>query len=291
MNLQTNTLPSVTMNAQGGTPITSPDDIKKVIIENLEAAEKVHAKQAAESWKRTGGEPSAFAALFSAEARANPGKPPSGYRVRSYTYSVSIANLMAAANVSPEKKAAGLAELNQEIMAVNVRATVEEYAKMARAAQPNGAWFLWAVDGNFADRKTQQATVKGRRNVPGAASDWETSVSAGAVPSNFDAGEEDRSVLVQNNVFTFTLHYLDVSGRVDVDDRGQPLRSQTAVGQTEALAGAMKGLGREIAGALKGESVKEEEPAGERLHHKTKEKYEREIAELQAKLAAKGGTP
>lgn len=258
-------------------PVSGPEEVKRTCDAAMEEAEQVHRKRALTHWTTVLGRTKEdFDELFAADKDL--GKPPPGYRVRVLTIERSIRDTTSAAHPARQE----IPVLTGKFLRAAVATGIEQTVAMVGKMQTNGNWFLWGVQA--VRGKHRAVTVHSAApNPTKVLGDYDAIVKRDAVSAGYTMPAEDRIETGHDELLVYHLHIIDISGRVDEDHQGREVRRGGTVSEAEKIADI---FGNRIARAIGGEEKTED--GGERLHHKTRDRYEREIAELKAKLAAGG---
>lgn len=267
MRILTVDVPPSTMPISGGDRLSSPKQIEDICDEVIDRVEKRAKEEAKAALRRLGKSDVDFKALFG-QAVIDSGTPPAGYRIKTVTMTRDVMNDLSAANPSnPEIPA-----LTVQILRNNIANGVRQFRDMVTAAQGNGQWFLWGVN-KIANAKS----VVQIHTVGTALDSVENGLRAQRVVAPGSSSDEatltDTVIPQYRNVLRYDLMFIDITGRVDVDHNQKPI--STAPTQ-DAGAAAIDRLA-----AILG-SKSEAEPAateGAPMHHKTREKVEREARE------------
>lgn len=266
MRVLTVDIPASTMPLSGGDRLSSPKQIEDICDEVIQRVEKKAREDAKAALRRLGKSDTDFKALFGQQV-IDSGAAPAGYRVKTVTMTRDVMNDLAAANPSnPEIPA-----LTVQILRNNIANGVRQFRDLVSAAQGNGQWFLWGVN-KIADAKH---TVQ-IQNV-GTAMDSVEGLRAQRVVAPDSASDEaqlsDTVVPQYRNVLRYDLMFIDITGRVDVDHNQKPI--STAPTQ-DAGAAAIDRLAAILGGKPEAEPAATE---GAPMHHRTREKVEREARE------------
>lgn len=278
MRVLTVEVPAAVMPLQGGDRITSTQQIEDICDEVIERVEKKNREEALAAFRRLGKSATDFNALF-AKSVIESGSAPAGYRVKTVIMTRDVTNDLGAANPSSNE----IPPLTVQMLRLNIANGVGQYRKdVVSAVQGNGQWFLWGVN-KVANAKQavqihQRATatdsvegITGQRVV----------VPDSGMSAVGEASLNDSIIPQYRPVLRYELMFIDITGRTDVDHNQRPI--STAPTQ-DAGAAAIDRLAAVLMGNK--DEAKSEAQSEVSMHHKTKEKIEREAREaLLSKLS------